>query len=74
MDMRKKLLHPEGDWALSRLLRTVGTAPNLTELRRVWTMLSGHHSGLVLCRARSWTSAILVRPFQLRIFYGSVKY
>lgn len=25
--------------------------------------------GTVLCRARNWTSMILVGPFQLRIFY-----
>lgn len=43
-------------------------------IRRVWTMLSSTcwDSWDVLCRARSWDSMILMGPFQLNTFYGSV--
>lgn len=36
-----KPLHPEGDWALNRLLREVVRAPRLPELKSIWTIASG---------------------------------
>lgn len=60
-----------GPW--NKLPRAMGTAPSCQSSKSVWTPLSDieFEVWVVLCRARSWAQ-ILVDPFKLGIFYGSV--
>lgn len=65
---------PEYGWTLEQAPQGSGDGARPARVQEVFGHFQTHGVilGAIECQARSWTSVILVGPFQLRLFYDSM--